>query len=481
MAELSDAGSERAVLAGIFQYGDAVFYDICDIVTPETFTNYNNQIIYRCVDSIIREGRSIDLQSILSVASTLGFSDIVNTPEELEYISLLFKFHVNQDNVKSFASKICKLDYAKKIQRIAKEVQNSVDRLDGSESVDYILGLLENPVSEFLREDSSASDRPELISENIDDYFDFLLENKCDQVGIATGMPYYDAAIGGGLRRKCVDLISARPKVGKSTIADNVAIHVASNGIPVLMLDTEMSKEDHLTRIAANLAKIPINDIATGKFGSPERLARMEVAKEKIKAMPYHYESVAGKPFESIMSIIKRWIMQEVGTDDNGVTKDCLVVYDYLKLMSSSSVSSNIAEYQALGFQITDLHNLTVKYDFSCLSFVQLNREGDTKESATTVSGSDRLIWLCTSFSQFKFKSDEEAAEDGPRSGNRKLVPLICRHGPAMSDGDYININMFGEYCKIQELKTRSEMKDDSGEDSGLISQENVKDIEYDG
>ena len=93
--------------------------------------------------------------------------------------------------------------------------------------------------------------------------------------------------------------------------------------------------------------------------------------------------------------------------DEFGKTNDCLVVYDYLKLMSSSSINNNMQEYQALGFQITNLHNLAVKLDFPCLSFVQLNRDGITKESTDAVSGSDRLNWLCTSFSIFKLKSAE--------------------------------------------------------------------------
>ena len=72
-------------------------------------------------------------------------------------------------------------------------------------------------------------------------------------IGISTGFPAYDEAIGGGLRRKCVDLVAARPKVGKSMFGDAVAMHVSKNlGIPVLVLDTEMSKEDHLNRMLAN-------------------------------------------------------------------------------------------------------------------------------------------------------------------------------------------------------------------------------------
>tara|TARA_B100000131_G_C17945339_1_gene544108 strand:- start:392 stop:868 length:477 start_codon:yes stop_codon:yes gene_type:complete len=149
--------------------------------------------------------------------------------------------------------------------------------------------------------------------------------------------------------------------------------------------------------------------------------------------------------------------------------------------MSSSSITNNIQEYQALGFQITSLHNLCVKYDFPCLSFVQLNRDGITKESTDAVSGSDRLIWLCTSFSIFKNKSPEELAEDGPEAGNRKLVPIVSRHGAGMQDGDYINMNMAGEYARLSELKTRNEFKNQPIGDTGLIDSDDLKDIENDG
>ena len=82
--------------------------------------------------------------------------------------------------------------------------------------------------------------------------------------------------------------------------------------------------------------------------------------------------------------------------------------------------------------------------------------DATTRESTDVVSGSDRLIWLCTSFSIFKNKSDEEIAEDGPEVGNKKLVPIVARHGPALEDGDYINMSMEGGLAKITEKATRN-------------------------
>ena len=109
------------------------------------------------------------------------------------------------------------------------------------------------------------------------------------------------------------------------------------------------------------------------------------------------------------------------------------------------------------------------------LVFVQLNRDGITKESTDAVSGSDRLIWLCTSFSIFKSKSPEELAEDGPNAGNRKLVPIVSRHGAGMDDGDYINMNMIGANAKLIELQTRNEMKNNPIGDTGMINSQDME------
>jgi len=455
--KLSDVGAERAVLAGLFSYGMEAYVEICDIIDVDTFTHKNNQVLYKCVQKILENEVKIDPPAILSAAEQLNLSDVVNSTQELEYINSLIEFPIKKDNVCYFAAQIKKFEFARKIKKLTLTIAKDVENINGDESIDEIINLMESPITDFLREDD-GNNRSEKLGKGIDEYLESIMENRCDQVGVSTGYNRYDAAIGGGLRPKCVDLVSARPKVGKSVFGDNVAIHVARQGIPVLMLDTEMSQEDHLNRIISNLSSIPINDVATGKFvDEQEKIVNIQNAVDEIKDMPYNYASVAGKSFDQIMNIIKRWLIQDVGQDENGRTNPCLVVYDYLKLMSSGSISGHIQEYQALGFQITELHNLAVKYDFPCLAFVQLNRDGITRESTDTVSGSDRLVWLCTSFSIFKMKSPEEIAEDGPGGGNRKLVPITSRHGPGMEDGNYINMNMRGEYARLLELRTRDE------------------------
>ena len=227
---------------------------------------------------------------------------------------------------------------------------------------------------------------------------------------------------------------------------------------------------------------VKINDIETGKYTtSSENKKRIYQAKEKLKSIPYFYKSIAGQAFEETSSIIRRWIMQKVGVNENGQANQCLIVFDYIKLMSDNSISKNVAEYQALGFLMTSLHNLCVKYQIPCLAFIQLNRDGINREDTDVASGSDRILWLCSNFSIYKRKSEEELAEEevlaNGKRYNLKLIPIVSRHGNGLSQGDYIN--MLGEYevGRIKEGPTRNNFHSLRNTNSGFsISEEVLKD-----
>jgi len=458
---LEDLAAERAVLAGFCQYGLDCYLEV-DYIDTNHFTDETNQVIFNCIKHVIKESNSVELASLLSAANQLNVYESINNQNEIGFIRSLFNFPIHKENVPRHASKIGKLKIARDVKKTLKACSNEIDKVTGEEDINDIISLIESPVLDVTSKVyQRSSTKPEIIGEEVDDYIQYLKDNPNEMAGIKTGFPIYDQAIGGGLRRKCVDLIAARPKIGKSMFGDAVAVHVAKNlDIPVLVLDTEMSKEDHLNRMLANLSDIEINKISTGAFSEKElEVEKIEKGGEILANIPYHYISIAGHPFENILGIMRKWIYQEVGFDDNGRTKDCLIVYDYLKLMNSENISNSMQEYQVLGFQITQLHNFCVKYDVPCLSFVQLNRDGITKESTDVVSGSDRLIWLCTSFSIFKAKSDEEIADDLEENGNRKLVPIVARHGAGLDDGDYINMNMIGKFGKILEGQTRNQLK----------------------
>lgn len=340
------------------------------------------------------------------------------------------------------------------------EAANKTLDITGSESITDIISVGEKAVLDFSMSLNADNEEPVKLLGDAEEYLNDLIENPCEQVGISTGYDRYDFAIGGGLRRSTVNVIAARPKVGKTQLADNIGVHISKNlHIPVLNLDTEMDNKDHTNRIMAMLTEIPIREIETGKFADNPSWEQdvMKAAREN-KNIPYYYKSIGGVSFEDQMTTIRRWLIKEVGLNNDGSAKDCVVIYDYLKLTNSTNLSDSLKEYQALGFIMTALHDFSLKYKIPILCFCQLNRDGITKESSDTVSQSDRIIWFCSNFSIFKKKSADEIAMH-PKAGNRKLVPVLARHGEGLEDGDYINMTMKGGCAKIECGKCKSELE----------------------
>ncbi|MCW4040843.1 MAG: hypothetical protein NWE83_08865 [Candidatus Bathyarchaeota archaeon] len=459
---LTNIASERAVLSGLMQHGKDCLLEVELYISENSFTVDHNKVIYKCVHHALSLNDTIGYTEILSSAKSINLDEYIEDENVLKHIRGVMSTPIDINNVAEHAKKLKRLEFGRELQNRLRDMYRELNDVSGDESIAHILSVVESPIQEvclnYIKEDDMT---PQSIGDDLDEYFDHLKNNKGKSIGIPTGFPAYDKAIGGGLRRKCVDLISARPKTGKSVLADNIAINIATtHNIPVLVLDTEMSKQDHWNRILANLSDIEINEIASGDaFDDGEKEDTLIESKSSLKELPYDYISIAGRPFEEVLSIAKRWLLKKVGYDENGVLNDCVIIYDYLKLMSSSSISNNMAEFQVLGFQITQLHNFCVENDCPCLSFVQLNRDGITKETTDVVSGSDRLVWLCTSFTIFKDKTDEEKLQDGIQSGNKKLIPIVARHGPGIEDEGYICLQMDGRFARVRELGTIREIK----------------------
>ena len=471
---LCDPASERAILAGICRHGEDAYLDVADILQESSFTIDSNVVLYRCLKQLCENEHKpkIDIASIYSVAQELGVSHLLSKKEEAQHLRAIIDFPVSLENIRKFAAKVRKLEIARLLRKQLEGAQDKLLEINGSEPVTSILGIAEDAVFNFSSLLNDSDNNPIAIGKDIEEYIKSLEENKIDQIGIPSGFPIYDKAIGGGLRKGTVNVIAARPKTGKTLLSDNIGFHIAHNHkIPVLNMDTEMNTVDHINRVLAMMTEVEINHIETGKFAeTPDKRNKITRAAQDLKDTKLFYKSIAGKPFEEQLAVMRRWLLKEVGLNDDGTAKDCVIFYDYLKLMDSQGMSQDLKEYQVLGFMMTSLHNFAVRYQIPIVAFIQLNRDGITKESTDTASGSDRIIWLCSNFTIFKRKSDEEIAEDGPSNGNRKLVPLVSRHGGGLDDNDYINCHMKGWCAKITEGKTRLEiLNNTSDEDEGFV------------
>jgi replicative DNA helicase len=398
----------------------------------------------------------------MSAAKDLGVKTLLEKPSEKEYLRAIMHMPVHTENVRRFAARIRKLEIGRLLNGQLDLAKQNIAGITGDEPIDEIIAKAEGPIFDFSSLIASeAGGAVSLMGEGAEEYLQYLMDNPREMMGISTGLARYDRAIGGGIRANSVDIIAARPKVGKTQLVDNIGLHVAGKvGVPTFNLDTEMTKEEHLHRIAGNLAGVAVYDIETGKVGvrDHDRRKVLEAAKQ-LKAMPYYYQCIIGSQFEDVLASMRRWVTRTVGLEPNGKAKPCVVIYDYLKMMSADFLSGDLQEYQALGFIATALKNFMGRYGVGCLCFAQLNREGIDREDTGVISGSDRIIHYCTSFSIYKWKSDEERAEPGEASKySHKLIPIINRHGEGLKAGNYINIQSNYRQGRVTEGPTRDEL-----------------------
>ena len=486
---LANVGIERAIIASLAQYGKEALIEIEDLgVSPNSFTSISNQALFSSLKYLLDHNNHADQAMLLLTIKDLGYSALFDSKKDVEYIAALFTFPVDQNNIRALGIRLEKLVIARKAIEQHNLAIEQLSDIVGTESIEHIIQLSENPIFDLITEVSRGKNSgPYLLFENVEEIVEELRKNPCDSIGIPTPWKYYNSVIGGGLRRAGTNLIGGRPKEGKSSLAKEAILHFTNVlKIPALMLDTEMVLQDQLIRSLASTSKIPIHLVERGKFAKNHLdNEKINNAVKKLKQNKlFWYESIAGKPFEEVLAIIRRWIVKEVGYDENGVVNNCVVVYDYFKLMDRSQLD-HLKEYEAMGFQISRLTDFCKEFDFPCLAFVQLNRERG-------ISQSDRLRWLCHSYSTFEIKEPQETLDDGPEGGNRKLQIMDTRFGGGIDSGDYICMNFQRDINKITEIGLKSkkdtwekasadrEFEIDYRQNEGGIAEDNLDEVPWD-
>lgn len=452
---LNNIAAERALLAGLTQYASEAYMDCIDLLRPEIFTDTKNSLIYLTLASLLKNNRSsVDIASIYSEATALNYDKMIcEKQDDKDYLKALFSYSISVSNIREQAALLYKLFVGRSLQESAQKTFKQLGDIRGTEGLDSIISIPEKNLTSAINL-LSYEDDLEIIGNSVDDLLAFVESNPGGNLGIPTPFPIFNDVVGGGLRPG-VHLICGRLKVGKSTVGKEVALHTAINGIPTLVIDTEMSYDEQLFRMLAKLSSVPIRDIEKAKYKfNPADNKKVRIAAEQIKSLPLIHKNVSGKDFTDITAIIKRWIHKTVGIDAAGKTNPHLVVYDYFKMMNPEVLKS-MKEYEAMGYQIAALHDLCKMYNTPVLSFAQINRDGISKDDTSVISQSDRLGWNAISVSLFKRKTADEIGEDGYQNGNIKLIPLEGRFMSRLDDGDYINMLLDGNISSLKELGTK--------------------------
>jgi replicative DNA helicase len=458
--KLQDIGIENSVIAGILQHGPDCLLDVEEIISPNDFYWRHNQTIFSILQYLVKDKniKEFDIPSIISACVEKSY-EISKNLDPTELLEALFDQKISSiENTKKLAIVIYKLSITRKAIKSLDSAEKDLYTITGQENINDIIARIEDPVLSFTSKLLMQDKEMRPMCDDFVEALKALAETPQDMVGIPTGYSKWDSAIGGGLRRGTVNVVAARPKVGKSFFCINVARNVAENNIPVLYLDTELSRLTQMNRLISLTTSVELEKIETGKFANSDiDKKKIWEMRDYIKGLQITHCSVAGQNVQNGISIARRWLTKCVGFNDNGQANPCLLIYDYLKLTNMDQIKHNTQEHQLLGFLISSLHDFAMQWGIPILATVQSNREGGEKDGGQYAAGSDRFLWLGSNFSMLKRKNQKEAMEDPFSNGSKKLIVTDTRYGEGMEEDEYINIIDELKIAKLQEGQTRRE------------------------
>jgi replicative DNA helicase len=475
--------AEYKILVKIVNNPDIIF-DIDGTIREIDFGNQEYRVIYSAIKLVVvSETKLENNQKIDPLIIQLKISDIHDSyyksnKKEIDKIikDIYEDVCPNEKDFKEFLKIVLADSVKRQSNRIIDKIKKEKDQFDNPLQV---ISFIEKRIFDFTNNLFKSNDI-EIVGQGLDEW---LLEKQKEaksgnvHIGIPTGFDHYDACIGGAMRNGTVHVIAARPKRGKSFLALNIGNNVSKN-YPVLYLDTELENNYQSVRRLAIMSGIPLLQIEYASFfNDPSKVDKIKQTKSEMLKNKIYYQDIKGWSIDRQISVIRRFFAKIVGKNPKGKFNPALIILDYLKLMRPKDKGKD-EEWEALGYRMTALHDLMWEYNNPMLLMAQQNRDGIEKDDDSTISGSDRIIWLCDSFSILSKKNEQEMALQlqnknksnltlaEKRFANCKIKIVDCRHGPGTPGRKFI-----GFYADIHDpLLERDEV-------CGIFQEKNIQTI----
>lgn len=216
---------------------------------------------------------------------------------------------------------------------------------------------------------SANSDEVETISSGVDEVIADLYKSKKDGcVGLDMGFNNLNYYLG-GLQKGKIYILGARPSMGKSAFAMNIAEHVALTH-NVLFISLEMSRKEYAQRLMFGRAGVDVNTINTGRISDAE-IEKVKSQKEYLDSLKLFIETRTPCRVSDIeLAMIN--IISTRGSCD-------LVIVDYLQLLTPNSKSGKNREVEVAEMS-RELKSLAVKYNVPIVVLSQLSRALEARE-----------------------------------------------------------------------------------------------------
>lgn len=360
----ANVDAERFVLGSIL-VDDQLYLQVAGVIEPEDFSLDKHRRIFMRMTELRDRNERIDRVTLANELMRIG------QLEAVDGLSYLVSLDDGLPSISNIDSYIRIVKEKALLRRIILTSQRTIERcFAGDEQPDDILASAGDEIlklGENRNVDGLAT--PQQIIEGYDGGLSAFLDPSKRIQGVSTGFLKYDEKTG-GMRPGELIILAARPAMGKTALALNIAMHVAlKGGKPVAVFSLEMSKESLLTRLLCAHARVDSQKFRAGFLNQNER-RQLQIAASELVEAPLFIDDTASTNIMDIHSKVRR-LRQEY--QDLG-----LVVVDYLQLMTAKGrFDSRTQEVSSIS---RGLKLMSKELEVPILALSQLSRAPDTRQ-----------------------------------------------------------------------------------------------------
>ena len=317
-----DLVAEQSALGSVFISPESII-SLADVLTPDDFYKPANKIVFKTMLSLLEKGEPIDATTMISALTSQG--DISNIGG-INYVVELVNSTPTSKNVEHYAKLVKEKATLRKV--IADLSDSLSSAYQGDVSIGDIIAKTEKSLLNISNQNAGTGFRN--VADILDTHMQ-IIETRSQTdgfvTGISTGFIGLDK-ITTGLHEDNLIILAARPAMGKTALALNIAKHVAvKENKPTVIFSLEMGAEDLIERMVASEGMVPAYHLKTGNLSTDE-WRRLVHAQSNLYDAPIFVDDTAGIRISEIRSKTRK-LAQEMG--GLGV-----IIIDYLQLITGS-------------------------------------------------------------------------------------------------------------------------------------------------
>lgn len=346
---------EKKLLSAMMLKESAVIPEVTELVKAEDFYREEHKVIFRGLVQVFENGTPPDVLLLEEELRRTG--EIKKIPRQ--YLIGLIDYEWTTSRATTYARAIHNSAILRRMQETCNFISESIDEGD-ADDLDELVELAEKKMFAFMNEKKSTTTQ---IKEPVGEVISQLMEamtNPDSLRGVPTGLLDLDK-VTNGLQKSDMIILAARPSMGKTALALNIAWQAARAGKIVAIFSLEMSKTQLAQRLLSAASYVNSINIRDGKL-SEEEFDRVVNAADRLSKLEMYVDDAAGQSLMEIRNKARR-LSQTVGLD--------LIVIDYIQLMQGRRAENRVQEISEIS---RGLKALAREMNIPVLALSQLSR-----------------------------------------------------------------------------------------------------------